>query len=142
MQGSEDGTLPLASDSKLRTTLEGGNSFPETVIPAVGLSLRFRPDSSGLACSLIMVRKFANSDVTDADCGPGFVLSSVIWLARRVWCLKEDSPSTTMVSSLQRPDGGVEAPRSYSVGELLQRSWLLRKPLIASSISVNLASNS
>lgn len=123
---------------------EGGSSLPETVVPALGLSWRFRSDSSGLACSLIMVRKFANSDVTDDDCGPGFVLSSVIWLARSVWCLKEDSPSTTMVSSLRRPDGEVEGFRSYSVGELLDRSWplLVRIPLIASSIKVNLASRS
>lgn len=117
-----EGTLPLTSDSKLRTTLEGGNSLPETVVPALGLYLRFRSDPSGLSCSLMMVRKFASSDVTDGACGPGWMLSSVIWLARSVWCLKEDSPSTTKVPSLHRLDGEVEASRSSSVGELLDRS--------------------
>lgn len=89
-----------------------------------------------------MVRKFANSEVTDDACVSGFVLSSVIWLARRVCCAKDDSPSTTMVSSLRRPAGVVEGFHSFRVGELLDRSWPLRMPLMASSIKANLASKS
>lgn len=133
---------PLTKDSKLRTTLDGGSSLPETMIPEVSLPLRLWSGSPGLACSLIMVRRFANSEVTDDACVSGFVLSSVIWLARSVCCAKDDSPSTTMVSSLRRPAGVVEGSRSYTVDELLDRSWPLRKPLMACSIKVNLASKS